>query len=93
MRVAGISCVTNLACGISLAPIDHDDVLAVTRAVAGRFESVVLEWLRELLAGRGRADGIPSAARDLVYGDYRQSGLYHLDARFLPIGLERDYAQ
>jgi len=48
MRVAGISCVTNLACGISAAPIDHDDVLAVTRAVAGRFESVVLEWLGEL---------------------------------------------
>jgi purine-nucleoside phosphorylase len=48
MRVAGISCVTNLACGISVAPIDHDDVLAVTRAVAGRFESVVLEWLKQL---------------------------------------------
>jgi purine-nucleoside phosphorylase len=48
MRVAGISCVTNLACGITAAPIDHDDVLAVTRAVAGKFESVVLEWMREL---------------------------------------------
>jgi purine-nucleoside phosphorylase len=48
MRVAGISCVTNLASGISSAPIDHDEVLAVTRAVAGRFESVVLEWLTEL---------------------------------------------
>ena len=48
MRVAGISCVTNLACGITAAPIDHDDVLAVTRAVAARFESVVLEWVKEL---------------------------------------------
>jgi purine-nucleoside phosphorylase len=48
MRVAGISCITNLACGITLAPIDHGDVLAVTRAVAERFESVVLEWLKEL---------------------------------------------
>jgi purine-nucleoside phosphorylase len=48
MRVAGISCVTNLACGITATPIDHDDVLAVTRAVAGKFESVVLEWMREL---------------------------------------------
>ena len=48
MRVAGISCVTNLACGITVAPIDHGDVLAVTRAVAGKFESVVLEWLQEL---------------------------------------------
>ena len=45
MRVAGVSCVTNLACGITSAPVDHDDVLAVTRAVAGRFESVVTEWV------------------------------------------------
>jgi purine-nucleoside phosphorylase len=45
MRVAGVSCVTNLACGITSAPVDHGDVLAVTRAVAGRFESLVMEWV------------------------------------------------
>lgn len=48
MRVAGMSCVTNLASGISSAPIDHEEVLAVTREAAGRFEAVVLEFLREL---------------------------------------------
>ena len=48
MRVAGLSCVTNLACGITTAPVDHNDVLAVTRQAAGRFEAVVLEWMREL---------------------------------------------
>src|SRR5678815_2935289 len=48
MRVAGLSCVTNLACGITTAPVDHNDVLAVTRQAAGRFEAVVLEWVREL---------------------------------------------
>ena len=48
MRVAGMSCVTNLACGITNSPIDHEEVLAVTREAAARFESVVLEWLREL---------------------------------------------
>ena len=48
MRVAGVSCVTNLACGITAAPVDHGDVLAVTRQVAGRFEAVVLEWMTEL---------------------------------------------
>lgn len=48
MRVAGVSCVTNLACGITTAPVDHDEVLAVTREAAGRFESVVLEWMKEL---------------------------------------------
>ena len=48
MRVAGVSCVTNLACGITSAPIDHEEVLATTREAASRFESVVLEWVREL---------------------------------------------
>ena len=48
MRVAGMSCVTNLACGITAAPVDHDDVLAVTRQSAARFEAVVTEWIREL---------------------------------------------
>ena len=48
MRVAGVSCVTNLACGITSAPVHHEDVLAVTRQVAGRFEALVQEWVREL---------------------------------------------
>lgn len=48
LRVAGVSCVTNLASGITSAPVDHEEVLAVTRQAAGRFESLVLEWAREL---------------------------------------------
>ena len=48
IRVAGLSCVTNLACGITAAPVAHDEVLEVTRAAAGRFEAVVMEWVREL---------------------------------------------
>jgi purine-nucleoside phosphorylase len=48
IRVAGISCVTNLACGITTTPVTHNEVLAVTRAAAGRFEAVVMEWVREL---------------------------------------------
>jgi purine-nucleoside phosphorylase len=48
MRVAGMSCVTNLACGITTAPVHHEEVLAVTREAAGRFEAVVLEWMRTL---------------------------------------------
>jgi len=48
MRVAGVSCVTNLACGITTAPVHHEDVLAVTREAASRFEAVVLEWVKEL---------------------------------------------
>ena len=48
MRVAGMSCVTNLACGITAAPVNHEDVIAATREAAGRFEAVVLEWVRGL---------------------------------------------
>jgi purine-nucleoside phosphorylase len=48
MRVAGMSCVTNLACGITNDPVNHEEVLAVTREAAGRFENVVLEWIEEL---------------------------------------------
>ena len=48
MRVAGVSCVTNLACGITNDPVSHEDVLAVTREAAGRFETVVLEWIKDL---------------------------------------------
>jgi purine-nucleoside phosphorylase len=48
MRVAGMSCVTNLASGITTAPVDHEEVLAVTHEAAGRFEAVVMEWVREL---------------------------------------------
>jgi purine-nucleoside phosphorylase len=48
MRVAGVSCVTNLACGITNEPVEHEHVLAVTREAAGRFEAVVLDWVREL---------------------------------------------
>jgi purine-nucleoside phosphorylase len=48
MRVAGMSCVTNLACGITSAPVDHEDVLAVTREAAGKLQAVVAEWIREL---------------------------------------------
>jgi purine-nucleoside phosphorylase len=48
MRVAGMSCVTNLACGITSDPVNHEEVLAVTREAAGRFETVVVEWIKDL---------------------------------------------
>lgn len=48
MRVAGVSCITNLASGITTAPVNHEEVLAVTKQTAGRFEALVLEWMREL---------------------------------------------
>ena len=41
MRVLGISCITNLACGLSLTPITHDEVLATTAGAATRFSALI----------------------------------------------------
>jgi purine-nucleoside phosphorylase len=41
MRVAGISCITNLASGISPHPLSHAEVLETTALVAERFEGLV----------------------------------------------------
>ncbi|HTJ23999.1 MAG TPA: purine-nucleoside phosphorylase [Gemmatimonadaceae bacterium] len=41
MRVLGISCITNLACGLTATPITHDEVLETTARAATRFASLV----------------------------------------------------
>jgi purine-nucleoside phosphorylase len=41
MRVLGLSCVTNLACGIGAGPITHADVLETTALAAAKFQSLV----------------------------------------------------
>lgn len=41
MRVLGISCITNLACGLSDGPITHAEVLETTAHAAARFEALV----------------------------------------------------
>jgi purine-nucleoside phosphorylase len=41
MRVAGISCITNLASGISPHPLSHAEVLETTTRVAHQFEGLV----------------------------------------------------
>jgi purine-nucleoside phosphorylase len=48
MRVAGISCVTNLASGISPHPLSHAEVLEATTQVASRFESLVERFVSGL---------------------------------------------
>jgi purine-nucleoside phosphorylase len=45
MRVTGISCVTNLASGISPHPLSHAEVLETTTLVASRFEALVERWV------------------------------------------------
>jgi purine-nucleoside phosphorylase len=41
MRVLGISCITNLACGLSNTPITHAEVLETTAKAATRFSRLV----------------------------------------------------
>lgn len=41
MRVVGMSCITNLACGLSVEPITHAEVLEVTREAGERMKKVV----------------------------------------------------
>ena len=48
IRVAGISCVTNLASGISPHPLSHAEVLETTTLVAERFESLVERFVERL---------------------------------------------
>ena len=50
MRVAGVSCITNMAAGIAREPLSHDEVLATTRRVARVFEDLIEEFV-------GRLDG------------------------------------
>lgn len=48
MRVAGISCITNPAAGISPHPLSHAEVLDAARRVADRFERLVVEFVAGL---------------------------------------------
>src|SRR5665647_293427 len=48
MRVAGISCITNLASGISPHPLSHAEVLETTTLVGERFESLVERFVSGL---------------------------------------------
>jgi purine-nucleoside phosphorylase len=48
MRVLGISCVTNLACGLTTAPITHSEVIETTARAAASFERLVRGILRDV---------------------------------------------
>ena len=44
-RVVGISCITNMAAGILPEPLEHDQVLELTRRVSQDFENLLLAFL------------------------------------------------
>jgi purine-nucleoside phosphorylase len=41
MQVVGISCITNLAAGVSDKPIDHSQVMAIGERVRGDFTTLL----------------------------------------------------
>jgi purine-nucleoside phosphorylase len=45
MRVVGVSCITNLASGLSLTPLSHDEVIDTTTRVARRFQTLVTDFV------------------------------------------------
>jgi purine-nucleoside phosphorylase len=45
MRVAGVSCITNAAAGVTGAALSHAEVLETTRRVSQSFEALVTEFL------------------------------------------------
>jgi len=48
MRVAGVSCITNLACGIGQHPLSHAEVLEVGTRVGAQFRALVREFVARL---------------------------------------------
>jgi purine-nucleoside phosphorylase len=48
MRVAGVSCITNLASGLSPDVLSHDEVLETTTRVARDFETLVTTFVGAL---------------------------------------------
>ena len=48
MRVAGVSCITNLASGVSPTPLSHAEVIETTARVATRFEKLIESFTKRL---------------------------------------------
>jgi purine-nucleoside phosphorylase len=48
LRVAGLSCITNLAAGISPTPLTHEEVTAATCEAMPRMTAVIANFWKEL---------------------------------------------
>ena len=48
IRVVGVSCITNLASGLSPAPLSHAEVIETTTRVATRFQELVASFVETL---------------------------------------------
>jgi purine-nucleoside phosphorylase len=52
IRVAGVSCITNAAAGVTGAALSHAEVLETTGKVASVFESLVIEFIAQRTPGQ-----------------------------------------
>jgi purine-nucleoside phosphorylase len=48
LRVAAVSCITNLACGIAQHPLSHAEVLEAGARVGAQFRALVREFVQRL---------------------------------------------
>ncbi len=48
MRICGISCISNMGCGISKTPLNHKEVGEVAKRVAPRFKSLLEESIKKM---------------------------------------------
>jgi purine-nucleoside phosphorylase len=55
IRVAGVSCITNAATGVTGAALSHAEVLETTSRVSGAFESLVIDYLKAGARARATA--------------------------------------
>ena len=57
IKVAGISCITNLAAGLSAMPLSHDDVTDVAKMIKKKFENLLPEQ-KAILQEAGHKAGV-----------------------------------
>lgn len=57
VKVAALSCITNLAAGITKAVLNHAEVEAVAKARRGALVGLIAGWIEEVAKLPGRAEG------------------------------------
>ena len=50
MKICGVSCISNLAAGMSDAPLSHTEVQEAADAVAPKFEKLLVETVAKMKA-------------------------------------------
>ena len=53
MKICGISCISNLACGMTDQPLSHKEVQEAADKVAPRFKKLVTNVIAEIGRDRG----------------------------------------